>query len=165
MSDTTIIKDTIATVHYKGTITGTDEVFDSSYEREEPLSFLVGHGQMIPGFEAALMNKGSGDQLTVHIPCAEAYGERDDEALQQIPLAHLPEGVEVGVQLAAQTESGHVIPVRVVALDDSEATLDFNHELAGQDLTFEIQVISVRPATEEELAHGHAHGPEGHDHH
>jgi FKBP-type peptidyl-prolyl cis-trans isomerase SlyD len=111
------------------------------------------------------MNKKVGDKVVADIPCAEAYGEYDEEGVQQIPRAQLPEGVEVGARLAAQTESGHVIPVLVKELTDTEATLDFNHELAGQDLTFEIEVISVREATPEELAHGHAHGADGHADH
>ena len=159
----TIEKDTVATVHYRGTLTGTDSEFDSSFGKE-PLSFLVGHRQMIPGFEAALMGKVAGDKVTFDIPCVEAYGEYDEEARQELPSSQMPEGVKVGDRLAAQTEAGHVIPVRVIELNDDIVTLDFNHELAGEDLTFEVEVIEVRAASEEELSHGHAHGPGGHHH-
>jgi len=160
----TIETNTVATVHYRGTLTGTEDEFDSSFGKE-PLSFLVGHGQMIPGFEAALMGKAAGDKVTFDIPCAEAYGEYDEEGQQVIPAAQMPEGVQVGDRLAAQTESGHVIPVRVLKIEEGQVTLDFNHELAGQDLTFEVEVIEVRVANEDELAHGHAHGPDGHHEH
>lgn len=158
-----IDKDTVATVHYRGTLTGTDTEFDSSIGGD-PLSFLVGHGQMIPGFEAALLGKEVGDKVTFDIPCAEAYGEYDEEGLQVIPREQIPQGVKVGDQLGAQTESGHVVPVRVTQIDDNEVTLDFNHELAGQDLTFAVEVVEVRSATEEEISHGHVHGPDGHHH-
>lgn len=159
----TIEKNTVATVHYRGTLTGTDSEFDSSIG-SDPLSFLVGHGQMIPGFEAALMGKSAGDKVTFDIPCAEAYGEYDEEGHQVIPASQMPEGVKVGDRLAAQTESGHVVPVRVLEMSDEGVTLDFNHELAGQDLTFEVEVVEVREATEEEVSHGHVHGPGGHHH-
>ena len=147
----TIEKDTVATVHYRGTLTGTDTEFDSSFGKE-PLSFLVGHGQMIPGFEAALMSKAVGDKVTFDIPCAEAYGEYDHEGRQQVPVSQVPEGVEVGVRLAVQTEGGQVIPVRVVEMNEEVVTLDFNHELAGKDLTFEVEVVEVRAAGDDELS-------------
>ena len=147
----TIEKDTVATVHYRGTLTGTDTEFDSSFGKE-PLSFLVGHGQMIPGFEAALMGKATGDKVTFNIPCAEAYGEYDPEGRQQVPVSQVPEGVEVGVRLAVQTEGGQVIPVRVVEMTTELVTLDFNHELAGKDLTFEVEVVEVRAAGDDELS-------------
>lgn len=159
----TIEKDTVATVHYRGTLKGTDTEFDSSFGGD-PLSFLVGHGQMIPGFEAGLMGKATGDKVTLEIPCADAYGEYDEDGKQVIPASQLPQGVKVGDRLAGQTESGHMIPVRVIDVSEDEVTIDLNHELAGEDLTFEIEVLEVRAATEEEVSHGHVHGPGGHHH-
>lgn len=159
-----IQENTVATVHYRGTLTRNGEEFDSSAEGD-PLVFLVGHGQMIPGFEAALLSKSAGDEVKFDLTPDEAYGERDPEAVQEVPLDQLPEGISVGDELAAQTPSGHVIPLTVSAVGEETATLDMNHELAGEALTFEVTVVEVRAATEEELAHGHAHGPGGHHHH
>jgi FKBP-type peptidyl-prolyl cis-trans isomerase SlyD len=159
-----IEKNTVASVHYRGTLTRNGEEFDNS-AGGDPLSFLVGHGQMIPGFEAALIGKSAGDEVKFDLTADEAYGERDPDAVQEVPLSQLPEGISAGDQLAAQTPSGHVIPLVVAEVGDESAMLDMNHELAGEALTFEVSVIEVRAATEEELSHGHAHGPDGHHHH
>lgn len=158
-----IAQDTVATVHYTGTLAGTDEQFDSSVGGE-PLEFLVGHGNMISGFETNLIGKVAGDEVVFTLSPDEAYGEYDDEATQRVPRSQMPEGVTVGASLAAQTEDGDIIPVRVKAIESDVVVVDFNHELAGKSLTFSIQVIGVRPATAEEVAHGHAHGAHGHHH-
>jgi FKBP-type peptidyl-prolyl cis-trans isomerase 2 len=147
-----IIKEnTVASVHYRGTLTRNGEEFDNS-AGSEPLTFLVGHDQMIPGFEAALMGKSAGDDVTFDLTPDEAYGERDPEAVQDVPLSQLPEEISVGDQLAAQTPDGLVIPLIVVAIGEDVATLDANPELAGEALTFEVRVIEVREASEEELS-------------
>lgn len=158
-----IKENTVASVRYRGTLTRNGEEFDSNLEGD-PLTFLVGHGQMIPGFEAALLEKSAGDEVKFDLTPDQAYGEHDPEGVQEVPLSQLPEGISVGDQLAAQTPSGHVIPLSVVAINEEAATLDMNHRLAGEALTFEVSVVEVREATSEELAHGHAHGPGGHHH-
>lgn len=163
MSAKTIENNTVATVHYRGTLTKNGEEFDNSHG-DEPLAFLVGHHQMIPGFEAALIGKTLGDSVKFDLSPEEAYGERDPEMVQEIPLSQLPEGVKVGDQLAAQTPDGHMIPLTVSAVGEESATLDMNHQLAGETLTFEVEVLGIREATAEELAHGHVHGPGGHHH-
>lgn len=163
MSAVTIQENTVASVHYRGTLTQGGEEFDNS-EGRDPLVFLVGHGQMIPGFEAALMGKSAGDQVKFDLNPEDAYGEHNPEGIQEVPLSQLPDGLEVGAQLAAETPDGHIIPLTVTAIGEESATLDMNHELAGKHLTFEVTVVEVRPATEEEMAHGHVHGPGGHHH-
>ena len=147
-----IIKENaVASVHYRGTLTRNGEEFDNS-AGGEPLTFLVGHDQMIPGFEAALMGKSAGDDVTFDLTPDEAYGERDPEAVQDVPLSQLPEGINVGDQLAAQTPDGLVIPLTVVAVGEDVATLDANPDLAGEALTFEVRVLEVREASAEELS-------------
>jgi FKBP-type peptidyl-prolyl cis-trans isomerase SlyD len=163
MSDITIKENTVVLVHYRGTLTKNGEEFDNS-DGKDPLTFMVGFRQMIPGFEAALMGKTAGDHVKFDLTSDQAYGERDPEAVQVVPLEQLPDGVKAGDQLAAQTPDGHVIPLSVTNVSEESATLDMNHELAGEDLTFEVEVIEVREATEEEVSHGHVHGPGGHDH-
>ncbi|MBM4292067.1 MAG: peptidylprolyl isomerase [Deltaproteobacteria bacterium] len=159
-----IAQNTVATVHYTGTLAGTDERFDSS-EGSDPLEFLVGHGNMIPGFERNLLGKVAGERVVFTLGPNEAYGDYDDEATQRVPRAQMPQDVAVGAQLAAQTQDGQVVLVRVAAIEGDEVVVDFNHELAGKSLTFSIQVLGVRAATSEEVAHGHTHGAHGYDHH
>ena len=159
-----IQKDTVATVHYHGTLTESQIVFDSS-RGEEPLIFLVGHNQMIPGFEKGLLGKVAGDKVILNLSAEESYGEYSEEGVRHIPLSDLPEGIVVGDELVAETDEGYEIPLHITAIsEDQIATVDMNHELAGEALTFEVEVISVRAATEEEKAHGHAHIP-GVSHH
>ena len=151
MSVLVIAENTVTSVHYRGTLTRNGEEFDNS-EGREPLTFLVGHQQMIPGFETALIGKVAGDKVTVDLVPADAYGERDPQAVQEVPLSQLPDGVKVGDRLAAQAPTGEVIPLSVTAISDEYATLDMNHELAGESLTFNIEVIEVREASAEEVA-------------
>lgn len=141
-------------------------VIDSS-AGSEPLAYLHGAGNIIPGLEKALEGKVAGDALKVTIPAAEAYGEKDDEALEvvqrkQIQMDDQP--IELGMQLHAMGPNGGQI-LTVVDIDGDEITLDANHPLAGVDLTFDVKVTLVREATAEELDHGHVHGAHGHDHH
>jgi FKBP-type peptidyl-prolyl cis-trans isomerase SlyD len=156
-------KDTVASVHYHGTLTESGETFDRS-EGSDLLTFLVGHQQMIPGFEAALIGKRAGDELRFNLTPEDAYGNHEPEGVQQVPVDQLPEEVSVGDQLMAETPDGHMVPLRVTEIDEDVATIDMNHELAGHALTFDVKVESVREATAEELDHGHVHGPGGHHH-
>ena len=158
-----IEKDTIASVHYTGTLPKSGETFDSS-EGREPLTFLVGHGQMIPGFEAELMGAKVGDKKTFTLSPDKAYGQRDEAAILQIPrdqFAQL-EGqtkLEVGFQLVAQMPHGPA-PFTVTELSEEMVTADFNHALAGKELTFTVEVVELRKASEDEVAHGHIHSTE-----
>ncbi|GJM62091.1 MULTISPECIES: FKBP-type peptidyl-prolyl cis-trans isomerase [Persicobacter] len=133
-------------VHYTGRLTeeqgGTQ--FDSSAGRE-PLAFELGAGQMIPGFDAAVHGMAIGDKKTVTIPAAEAYGEARPEMIQKMPRTALPEDMEVAVgqKLYAQAPNGQPFPVTVIELTETEVTIDGNHELAGKDLVFEIELVEI----------------------
>jgi FKBP-type peptidyl-prolyl cis-trans isomerases 2 len=129
--------------HYTGTLAD-GSVFDSS-EGREPLSFTLGSGQIIPGLDAAIAGMAVGEQKTVTIPAAEAYGAHDPNGLQTIPRSAIPEHVPTtpGTALQMQTPDGRAIPVVVVAADDEGVTLDANHPLAGKDLTFAVQIVAV----------------------
>jgi len=129
-------------VHYKGTLDdGT--VFDSS-EGRDPIAFEMGAGNVIPGFEAAVAAMAIDETRTVKIPCTEAYGELNDDMVGEIPRSNLPEEIEpeVGMMLSMQTPDGEM-PVRVVAMEGENLTLDANHPLAGQNLTFELTLVEV----------------------
>lgn len=149
----------IATVHYTGTLPGSGEVFDSS-EGRDPLSFLVGHKQMIPGFEEELMGAGKGERRTFTLEPERAYGKKIEEAIQTIPKDMFGD-IEPEVGMTLMSDVG---PFNVKAVDGDTITVDFNHKLAGETLEFSVEVVDVRPASEEELSHGHAHGPGGHEH-
>ena len=137
--------DTVA-VHYTGTL-GDGTVFDSSRERD-PLEFTLGTGQVIPGFDAAVEGLAEGASVKTTIECEKAYGKRDEDLVLQTPRAQIPEGVEleVGRRLQARSQEGHVTRVVVTEVTDSTVTLDANHPLAGQDLTFEIELVEIRTA-------------------
>ena len=158
-----ISDNSVACFHY--TLTDKDgKVLDSSDGRE-PLAYLHGAGNIIPGLEKELLGKQAGDKLTVSVEAAEAYGERDDAMLQELPANMFTgvENVEVGMEFHAQTGNG-VQVVTVTAVEGDTVTIDGNHPLAGVDLTFDVEITEVREATEEELSHGHVHGPGGHEH-
>jgi len=129
-------------VHYKGTLDD-GSVFDSS-EGREPLEFQVGSGQVIPGFDAAIQQMDAGSTKTITIPSAEAYGDVREDMIATIPQEQFPEGLnpQVGQTLQLKTPQG-ALPVRVVDVQGSGVTIDGNHPLAGQDLTFELTVVDV----------------------
>ena len=139
------------------------DVLDSS-SGQEPLTYLHGSGSIIPGLENALEGKAAGDALKVTIPAAQGYGERDEDLVQAVPRDRFPGGdIEVGMRFHAQGSEGSQV-VTVVAVDDSNVTVDGNHPLAGMTLAFDVKVLEVRDATAEELEHGHIHGKGGHHH-
>ncbi|MFN4185998.1 MAG: peptidylprolyl isomerase [Hyphomonas sp.] len=133
-------------IHYTGTLKdGT--TFDSSQGRD-PLTFEVGTGQIIPGLDAAIPGMAVGEKKTVKVPCDEAYGPINPDMRQDIPRSDIPAKipVEIGTRLQMQTKTGQPVPVVVVAADDKTVTLDANHPLAGQDLTFDIEVVAIKQA-------------------
>ncbi|NLO79197.1 MAG: peptidylprolyl isomerase [Xanthomonadaceae bacterium] len=154
-----VAKDKVVSIDY--TLTDDDgSVLDTSNGRA-PLAYLHGAGNIIPGLEKALEGKQVGDQLTVRIPPAEAYGERDEALTQVVPM-ELFQGVdrvEPGMRFQAQTSAGIQV-VTVSKVEGDEVTIDGNHPLAGKPLNFEVSVVDIRDATPEELAHGHVHGPD-----
>lgn len=133
------------------------EVIDSSAGRA-PLRYLHGVGNIIPGLEKALEGKTSGDRVDVNIAPEEAYGERDESLVQVVPRSAFEgvEEIEPGMQFQAQTPAGRQI-LTVVEVQDDRVVVDGNHPLAGETLHFSVEITEVREATEEELAHGHAH--------
>jgi peptidylprolyl isomerase len=131
------------TVHYTGKLT-TGEQFDSSAGRE-PLGFTVGAGQMIKGFDAAVPGMTIGDKKTITIPAAEAYGETNPEAIIQFPKTNVPADMvlEPGMPLTLTDQNGHPVNVVVVEVQEDVIVLDANHELAGKDLVFDIELVSI----------------------
>jgi peptidylprolyl isomerase len=130
-------------IHYTGTLAD-GETFDSSQGRD-PLEFTVGSGQIIPGLDAALPGMAVGDKKTVEVPAADAYGAADPDAKQAVPRADIPEDIplDIGTRLQVQTPQGQVMPVTVAEVTESEVILDANHPLAGQDLTFAIELVDI----------------------
>lgn len=142
------------------------EIIDSSNENE-PLEYLHGYGQIIPGLEKALVGLTVGDSKTVVVPAAEAYGEVNMEAFEIVPRSMFPDDMELeeGLTLSLRdAETNEPFDAAIVEVRENEVMLDFNHPLAGEALHFEVKIPALRAATEEELTHGHAHGPDGHHH-
>jgi peptidylprolyl isomerase len=133
-------------VHYKGTLTS-GEQFDSS-EGREPLAFTVGAGQMIKGFDEAIPGMSVGEKKTINISPENAYGEKNNEAIIEFPKANIPEGMklEPGMKLQLQNQQGQPIPVTVTEIKDDVVVLDANHELAGKELVFDIELVDIKPA-------------------
>ncbi len=140
------------------------EVLDTSSD-SEPLSFLEGTGQIIPGLESAIKNLKVGDKKDIQVKADDAYGARDEELVVEVTRDDLPHAdIAVGDVFQGGSEDEPQI-LTVVALNDTHVTLDGNHPLAGKDLKFSVEMVAIRPATADELSHGHAHGPGGHHHH
>ncbi len=158
-----IAKNTAVQIHYT-LKNDAGEVLDSS-DGSEPLAFLQGNGNLIPGLEKALEGKRAGDAINVSIPPEEGYGVRDADLIQNVPRSAfegIPE-IEVGMQFHADSNQGpRTVTVTQVAADT--ITVDGNHPLADQTLHFAVQIVEVRAASKEELSHGHVHGPGGHHH-
>jgi FKBP-type peptidyl-prolyl cis-trans isomerase SlyD len=140
------------------------EQIESSRERQ-PMSYLHGARNIIPGLEQALAGKGAGDQFQVTIPPGEAYGERRTDQVQRIPAKHFRDAknLKPGRMVSIQTRRGPV-QAMVVKVGRFNVDVDTNHPLAGQTLTFDVEVTEVRDATAEEISHGHVHGPGGVNH-
>ena len=158
-----ISQDQVVSIHY--TLRDeAGEIIDSS-PAGEPLAYLHGHGNLVPGLERELAGRSVGDKLTVTLSPADGYGEHDPKLVQQVPRRAL-KGVgnlRVGMRLSASSgRSDRTVTVTRIAAD--LVTVDGNHPLAGKKLHFEVEVAGVRAATETELSHGHVHGPDGHHH-
>ena len=159
-----IAQDAVVLIHYT-LKDDAGQTLDSS-AGGEPLAYLHGNGNLIPGLERELEGKSAGDKLNVKIAAADAYGEYDKSLVQRVPRRAL-KGVgnlHVGMQLHTQSPHG-VRAVTVTQIAGDMVTIDANHPLAGQNLNFDVEIAAVRAATEEELAHGHVHGPGGHHDH
>ena len=159
-----IAQDKVVLIHYTLTNDG-GKVLDSS-SGGDPLAYLHGQGNIIPGLEKALEGKQAGDKLNVRVEPAEGYGVRDDSLVQQVPRRAFGSvsKVEPGMQFHAQSAQGQMRVVTVTHVKGDMVTVDANHPLAGEVLVFDVEVAEVRDATGEELEHGHVHGPGGHQH-
>jgi FKBP-type peptidyl-prolyl cis-trans isomerase SlyD len=157
----------------KGSVVGIDytlhlgdgEIVDKS-EHGEPLTYLHGEGQIVPGLEAALEGLEAGSKKQVVVEPAEGYGEHDDRGIQTVPRKAFPPDFEpeIGMSLTAEGPGGEAVPFSVREVRPDEVVIDLNHPLAGKTLHFDVTVRDVRQATDEELSHGHAHGEGGHQH-
>lgn len=152
-------------VHIHYTLTSDEgDVLDTS-RGHEPLAYIQGLGNIIPGLETALTGRLAGDRFTVSIPPDQAYGPFHEDRVQRVPREAF-EGVDEilpGMQFQAESNGGTVL-VTVVEVEDNEVVLDGNHPMAGMTLNFDVEVTGVRDATREELDHGHVHGAGGHSH-
>ncbi len=158
-----IAKDKVVSIDY--TLTGAaGEVIDSS-QGGEPLTYLHGGGNIIPGLERALEGKSVGDQVNATVAPDQGYGQKPPALVQGVPRTQFPgvTDIKVGMQFQAQTNHGPRV-VTVVGVSDDTVTVDANHPLAGETLNFAVKVVDVRDATAQELDHGHPHGPGGHQH-
>lgn len=134
--------DTVS-VHYHGKLND-GSTFDSS-EGREPLQFTAGSGQVIKGFDDAVIDMQPGDKKTVTIPSHDAYGERNDDMMMEYPVSEFPEDMkpEIGMELQMSDNSGNIFPVVITEIGEEMVMLDANHPLAGQELTFEIELVSI----------------------
>jgi len=130
-------------VHYTGRLTN-GTVFDSSLKRE-PLQFKLGDGKILPAFEEGVIGMSPGDTKRIDIPADQAYGQRDDRQVQKVERTQFPEGFEpeMGRQIQLEGEQGQRVVVSIVGFDDDSITLDANHPLAGEDLSFEIELVEI----------------------
>lgn len=158
-----VAKHKVVTIDY--TLTDDQGAVIDSSQGGEPLAYIHGMNNIIPGLENALTGKQAGDSLKVSVPPGEGYGERNDAMTQEVPREMFDgaEEIQVGMQFhASDGERVHV--VTVVGVSDTHITVDGNHPLAGQTLNFDVTIVDVRDATQEEMEHGHVHGPGGHQH-
>ena len=152
----------VVAIDYTLTVDG--EIIDTSKDRE-PLEFLQGHGNIIPGLEREMLGMEIGESKDVEVAPIDGYGEGDETAFMEIPTNQFPENipVEVGTELEVQNEEGLPAYARIEKIENNIVILNFNHPLADKTLHFEVEVIAIREPKEEELAHGHVHH-EGHAH-
>lgn len=156
----------VVTFHY--TLTNpAGEVLDTSRESGQPLPYLHGAQNIVPGLEAQMEGKKVGDTFKAEVAPADGYGEYMEEGLMKVPRDAFPEGmpIEAGMQFVAQGPDGMAIPVVIKTVGFMEITVDANHPLAGVTLNFDIEITDIRDASAEEKVHGHVHGPGGHHHH
>ena len=157
-----IAKDSVVRFHYTVSEVG-QEPIESSKDRE-PLAIMIGHGNIIPGLENAMQDREAGDSFGVDVAAADAYGERRDGLTQRVPKKHFGnQRLVPGQQVVLQTNFGpRAVTIQKVGM--SVVDVDLNHPMAGKDLHFDVEIVDVREASQEEIAHGHVHGDGGHQH-
>ena len=159
--DKVVADDLVIRMDYTLTVDG--EEVDSSKE-DGPLEFLQGRGNIIPGLESELYGLVVGENKDIAVAAADAYGEFDEEQVMDVPLEEFPAEIplEIGTELEVRESDGDVLSAMIIDVDEEHVTLDFNHPFAGEDLQFQVTIVDIRPATSEELAHGHVHGEDHH---
>jgi len=158
-------KNTVVSFHYTLKDKETGSLIESSRESGQPVTFLVGAGEIIPGLESRMIGMKAGEAKEIEVPAEEAYGPRNPELVQKAPREYFQNvPLEKGLPLQAQTPEGRIINMVVVDFDENTVTVDMNHPLAGRDLLFEVEILDIREATPDEILHGHAHGPGGIQH-
>ncbi len=158
-----IEKNRVVSFHY--TLTDTGKTLSETSRNGDPVAYLHGHGNIVPGLEKEMAGRTAGDRFTATVAPDEAYGARDEEAVQRVPIKHLenPGKLTAGKVVAVNTTRGQRTAT-IIKVGRFNVDLDLNHPLAGRTLVFEIEIVEVRDATEEEMSHHHAHGPGGHHH-
>lgn len=154
----------VVAIHY--TLTDDKgEVLDSSNGRD-PLEYLHGAGNIVPGLEEKLSGRAAGERLKVSVEPEMGYGKHDPRGVQRVPRSEFPSDVkiEAGMQFSAENDQGEVAVVWIVGVEAEQVVIDMNHPLAGKTLHFDVTISGVREATREEAQHGHPHGPHGHHH-
>jgi len=156
--------DTVVTFHY-ALSDEQGQPIESSHGRD-PLTVLLGRGGLVPGIEQALLDREAGERFEVVVPPDQGYGERRDDWVQRVPKKYFrdPDHLRVGMQTVLNETGGGARMVTVVKIGSSVIDVDLNHPMAGRTLHFALELTDVRAASEEEVAHGHAHGPGGHHH-
>jgi FKBP-type peptidyl-prolyl cis-trans isomerase SlyD len=152
-------KDKVIAIHYTLTVDG--EKVESSHDNDEQLWILLGHGQLIPGLEAALEGHEAGETLQVEVAAADGYGERQEDQIQRMSKKYFPQAnrLKAGMVTVLKLKDGNQRAVTVHKVGMSAIDVDLNHPMAGKTLNFDVVINDVRDATEEEVAHGHAHPP------
>jgi len=167
MSDT-VADGLVVLFHY--TLTdGEGEVIDTSRDRGEPMPYLHGAGNIVPGLERQMVGKKVGDRFTAAVPPAEGYGVATG-ARQQVPRDAFPADapLHMGMQFASRDDKGQLVPLWIADIQGDTVTITMDHPLSGVTLNFDVEITRIRKPTDDELAHGHPHGPEGtegHGHH
>jgi FKBP-type peptidyl-prolyl cis-trans isomerase SlyD len=158
-----VSKDKVVSIDYTLT-NAAGQTLDTSAGRE-PLAYIQGNNNIIPGLENALEGKQVGEKLTVTVPPEQAYGNRDESLLLAIPRESFGEiqDIKPGMQFQMDSPNGPLV-ITVTEATETEVKVDGNHPLAGETLTFDVEIVDVREASQEELAHGHVHGAGGHQH-
>ena len=158
-----IEKDRVVRFHYAVAESGQESV-ENSKDAGQPLAILFGHGAIIPGLEKAMEGREAGESFSADVPSAEAYGERREGMVQRVPKKHFGNQKLVpGEQVVLQTNFGpRAVTIEKVGM--SVVDVDLNHPMAGKDLHFDVEIVEVREANEEEVQHGHVHGDGGHHH-
>ena len=159
----TITKHAVVTLNY--TLKNSEGTVLDTSDGREPLIYLHGVGALIPGLEEELDGKETGAKINTVIPPEKAYGEKRDDLLRVVSKEGFQgdEDMQVGMQVQLETDHGPAIAL-ITEMKDDDVTLDFNHPLAGMTLHFDVEVVELREATEDEVTHGHVHGPGGHEH-